>query len=51
MKWADEIEANAVTDEFMTTLDILPTIAAITNSTLPEKKIDGINMLPFLKGE
>jgi len=51
IKWADEIEANAVTDEFMTILDILPTIAAITNSTLPEKTIDGINMRPFLKGE
>jgi len=51
MKWADEIEANSSTDEFMTTLDILPTIAAITKSSLPEKKIDGMNMLSFLKGE
>jgi arylsulfatase len=51
MKWADEIEANTTTDELVTSLDILPTIAAITNTTLPEKKIDGINMLPFLRGE
>jgi len=51
MKWAGEIEANVTTDEFMTTLDILPTLAAITNSTLPENKIDGINMLSFLTGE
>lgn len=51
MKWAGEIEANTTSDEFMTTLDILPTIAAITNSTLPKNKIDGINMLPFLTGE
>jgi arylsulfatase len=51
MKWADEIEAGSTSDEFMTTLDILPTIAAITNTSLPEKKIDGLNMLPFLTGE
>lgn len=51
MKWANVINANTVSDEFMTTLDLLPTIAAITKTSLPTKQIDGINMLPFLKGE
>ena len=50
MKWANNIEANSSTDELVTTLDILPTIAAITNAELPQNKIDGINMLPFLTG-
>lgn len=51
IKWAGEIEANSLTDELMTTMDILPTIAAATNTRLPDKKIDGLNMLPFLKSE
>jgi arylsulfatase A len=32
-------------------LDILPTFAAIAGAPLPEKKIDGINLLPLLTGE
>ena len=51
MKWPGQIKPNVVTDEFVTTLDILPTLAAITDSPLPEKEIDGINMLSFLTGE
>jgi arylsulfatase len=30
---------------------LLPTIAAITNSELPKNKIDGVNILPLLKGD
>jgi len=33
------------------TLDILPTIAALTGAPLPEKEIDGVNILPLLQGE
>jgi len=51
IKWPDNIEPNSTTDEFMTAMDILPTIAAITNAKLPTNKIDGINMLPFVRGE
>jgi len=51
MKWTDNIEPNSTSNEFITSLDILPTIASITNSSLPEKKIDGIDMLHFITGE
>jgi arylsulfatase len=32
-------------------IDLLPTIAAITKSELPKNKIDGVNILPLLKGD
>ncbi|MEZ5197019.1 MAG: sulfatase-like hydrolase/transferase [Bacteroidales bacterium] len=51
MKWPGEIKPIITTDEFMTTMDIIPTIAAITDTKLPDRRIDGINMLPFLKGD
>jgi arylsulfatase len=33
------------------TIDILPTIVEITGATLPEKKIDGVSLLPLLQSE
>ena len=32
-------------------MDILPTLAEITGAPLPEKKIDGVSILPLLKGD
>ena len=51
MKWPGKIKPNVVSEEFVTTMDILPTIAAVINSELPVNQIDGINILPFLTGE
>jgi len=39
------------TDALATTLDILPTIAAMTGAELPTLKIDGHNIAPLLKGK
>jgi len=40
--WAPgRIPAGTSTDAFTSTMDLLPTIASITNSKLPERKIDG----------
>ena len=33
------------------TMDILPTFAAAAGAQLPEKKIDGVNLLPLLAGQ
>ncbi|KAF5422963.1 MAG: arylsulfatase [Candidatus Methanocomedens sp.] len=51
MFWQDVILAGAVCDELVTTMDILPTISQLSGSELPEKKYDGVNILPLLKGE
>ena len=32
-------------------MDILPTLASITGIPLPDKKIDGVNILPLLLGD
>ncbi len=32
-------------------MDVLPTLASIAGAPLPAKKIDGVNILPLLKGE
>jgi arylsulfatase A len=50
MWWPGNIPAGAVCREIAGTIDILPTVAAITGAKLPEKKIDGHNILPLLKG-
>jgi arylsulfatase A-like enzyme len=41
-----------VTDEFLTALELLPTISAATGAAPPEGvKLDGFDMLPILRGE
>ncbi len=50
MKWPNTIPAGSTTDQIVSTIDLLPTIAAITGSDLPKKKIDGQNMTRVLKG-
>lgn len=51
MRWPNKIKAGNVSGELISNLDILPTISAITNSKLPEKRIDGLNLLPLLTGK
>jgi len=51
MKWPGHIQEGTVCNKLASTIDILPTLAAITNSSLPEKKIDGVNILSLLLGD
>jgi arylsulfatase A-like enzyme len=51
MQWPAVIGAGGVCDEPLMTIDVLPTIAEITGCDLPQRKIDGISMLPLLHGE
>ncbi len=50
MKWPGHIPAGIVCNKLASTIDILPTLAAITCSNLPKKKIDGVNILPLMLG-
>lgn len=45
------IPAGSESDALATTMDILPTLAALTGAELPALKIDGHNILPLLKGK
>ncbi len=51
MRWAGQIPAGSITDKMAATIDLLPTIAAVTGAPLPKKTIDGVNILPLLKGD
>jgi arylsulfatase A-like enzyme len=51
MKWPGHISEGTVCNQLASTIDILPTLAAISNSSLPKKKIDGVNILPLLLGD
>lgn len=51
MWWPGQISAGTICNKLAGTIDLLPTIATITNATLPEKKIDGVNILPLLHGD
>jgi arylsulfatase A len=48
MQWPGRIPAGTVCNRMAATIDILPTIAAIAAVPLPEKKIDGVSILPLL---
>ena len=52
MYWPGKIPANQISQELATGLDIFPTLVEISGAQMPEgHKIDGLNLLPLLKGE
>ncbi len=50
-RWPGQIPAGTVRHEPAVTIDILPTIAALTGSPLPPLPIDGVNITPLLRSE
>ena len=50
MRWPGKIPKGTVCDRMAATMDVLPTLAAITGAPLPEHKIDGVDILPLLQG-
>ena len=51
MMWKGVISPGTINNNLVAGMDILPTIATIAGVPLPQKKIDGVNILPLLKGE
>ena len=51
MRYPGKIPANQVVATPVMTIDLLPTIAALTGSQLPVKKIDGKNVWPVVTGK
>ena len=51
MKWPGVIPSGTICNELSATIDLLPTFAALTGAPLPVKRIDGVNILPLLKGD
>ncbi len=48
--WPGKIPAGSSSDAIAGTIDVLPTIAEITGTKLPERKIDGRSLWPLLNG-
>lgn len=51
MLWKGVIPGGTVCNNIVSAIDIFPTIATISGSPLPDNKIDGVNLLPLLKGD
>lgn len=50
--WPGKVPAGKVTDEFLTSLELVPTLLAATGAKAPDDvKLDGFDMLPVLRGE
>jgi arylsulfatase len=50
MRWPGKIPAGSGCDTVMGTIDLFPTIAAITGGKLPDHKIDGLDVAPLIFG-
>lgn len=50
MSWPGTIAPGSICNNLATTMDILPTLSDICGAKLPVKKIDGVDILPLLKG-
>ena len=51
MQWKGVIPEGGVSNSLVAAMDIFPTLAEITGAPLPEKRIDGVSLLPILRGE
>ena len=50
MMWRGVIQEGVICNNLASGIDILPTLSAISGAPLPRNKIDGVNLLPLLKG-
>ena len=51
IKYPAGLEAGTVSDATFCSIDILPTICAVTGTDLPQSRIDGRNQWPLIRGE
>ncbi len=52
MRWPGKIAPGTVSDEFLTALEVFPTLVKAAGSALPEDvELDGFDMLPILQGQ
>ncbi len=51
MYWKGVTQPGSVCNKLASNIDIFPTVAAITGTTLPEHTIDGINIIALIKGD
>jgi len=50
VRWPGRVPAGCVCDSLAATIDLLPTIAALTGAPLPARPVDGVSLVPLLDG-
>ena len=50
-RWPGHIPAGRVSDDLAMSIDLLPTLAKLIGATLPDHKIDGLDIWPLLSGQ
>lgn len=50
MYWKGHIQAGTICNRLASNIDLFPTFAEITDAPLPERKIDGVSLLPLIEG-
>jgi arylsulfatase len=51
MRWPGQLPAGAVSDQYVMTIDLLPTLARRIGAEMPKLKIDGLDVWPILSGQ
>ncbi|WP_165023701.1 sulfatase [Dysgonomonas sp. ZJ279] len=51
MYWKGKIMAGTTSNKLASNIDLFPTLADISQAPLPKKKLDGVSLLPLIKGE
>lgn len=51
MRWPGVIPAGTVTGQLASTIDIFPTLASLTGTSMPVHIVDGVDISPVLKGD
>ncbi|MDX1939323.1 MAG: sulfatase [Saprospiraceae bacterium] len=51
LRWKGTTPEGLVCNKLASTIDLLPTIATVCDAKLPNRKIDGVNILSLLKGD
>lgn len=51
VKYPQQLRAGTVNDRAFCSIDLLPTLAHLTGTTLPDRPIDGKNVWPLMRGD
>lgn len=51
IRWPGQIKEGLISNSLSSTIDLFPTMAELLGLKLPEKKIDGVSLLPIIKGD
>ncbi len=50
MSWPGHIKPGSICNEMASTIDVFPTVAHLVGAPLPDKKIDGVDIISLLEG-